>query len=221
LPPDMPWKSNPTLGYVKGFVKDENGVFLDTSAVTISRQNDDGSVPLGRTTVQTQSDGGGFYGGVDLAPGTYRVTFSPVGGTPYTTQCTAEVKAGQVANFDVTIDRLAPQNSLSADPANLWPPDHEMVTITLSGRTTDSGTGIRQITFRVHDDYGLVEPAIDTVYASGETELNWVRTFELEAARNGNDRDGRVYTIEVTATDMACNAQTNVVRVTVPHDQRR
>jgi uncharacterized lipoprotein YddW (UPF0748 family) len=217
--PDMPWKSNPTLGYLKGFVKDESGAFLDTSAVTILRV-DDGTTPTGRATVQTQSDGGGFYGGVDLAPGMYHVGFAPVAQAPYTTRCTIEVRPGQVSTFDVTIDRDAPQTSLSADPTTLWPPNHQMTTVTLNGITSDSGTGIDQITFRVHDEYGLVEPEIATINGFGRADMNWMRTFELEAGRNGDDLGGRTYTVEVTATDRACNARTSSISVTVAHDQR-
>lgn len=217
-PPDMPWKSNPTLGYVKGFAKDEHGDFLDASAVTISRI-DDGTAPTGRTSVQTQTDGGGFYGGVDLAPGKYTVTFSPVSGTPYTTQCSTQVVAGQVANFDVTIDRNSPQTTLTVDPASIWPPNNQLVTVTLTGTSTDVGTGLDQITIRVRDEYGQVEPAVENVVASGNSELSWTRSFELEAARDGNDRDGRTYTIEVTSTDRACNSTTSSVLVTVAHDQ--
>jgi uncharacterized lipoprotein YddW (UPF0748 family) len=218
-PPDMLWKSNPTLGYLKGFVKDENSNFLDASAVTISRVND-GTSPTGRTSVQTQTDGGGFYGGVDLAPGNYTVTFAPVGASPYTTECTTQVRAGQVANFDVTIDRHSPQNSLSVDPASIWPPNHQLVAVTLSGTSTDVGTGLDQITIRVHDEYGQIEPVVGNVNGSGGTELSWTRSFELEAARDGDDHDGRTYTIEVTTTDRACNSTTSSIVVTVPHDQR-
>jgi uncharacterized lipoprotein YddW (UPF0748 family) len=218
-PPDMPWKSNPTLGYLKGFVKDETGSFLDAGAVTILRV-DDGTSPSGRTSVQTQTDGGGFYGGVDLAPGNYTATFAPVGAAPYTTQCTTQVRAGQVANFDVTIDRNSPQSSLSVDPAAIWPPNHQFVTVTLSGTSSDVGTGLDQIAIRVHDEYGQVEPIVGNVDGSGSGELNWMRSFELEAARDGNDRDGRTYTIEVTTTDRACNSSTSSILVIVPHDQR-
>jgi hypothetical protein len=39
------------------------------------------------------------------------------------------------------------------------------------------------------------------------------------ASRRGNDKDGRTYTIIITATDNLGNAITNEIEVIVPHDQ--
>ena len=102
--PDMPWKSHPVAGHLMGFVRDETGEIVDTGAVTIARNPGAPPTTGTRTTIVGATDGGGFYGGVDLAPGTYRITITPVGQPAYTTACTTEVTAGRVGRFDVAID---------------------------------------------------------------------------------------------------------------------
>jgi hypothetical protein len=96
-----------------------------------------------------------------------------------------------------------------------------MVTVTLTGDASDQGTGLASISFHVIDEYGLVEPTIETIVLDGIGTFAWSRTVGLEARRLGSDRDGRRYTIEVTVTDRACNASTVLLEVVVPHDQRR
>jgi uncharacterized lipoprotein YddW (UPF0748 family) len=218
--PALPWKTNPGVGHLRGTIRDESGTLVDSGAVTLER-NGDGSAPsIGRTAVATASDGNGYYGGVDLASGEFRLTVVPVGQPPYTTACTASVSIGQVTTFDVTIDRAAPAGTLAADPAEIWPPTGAMNSVTLSGDLSDVGTGIDSVTFRAVDEYGLVQPAIAPVTASGETALAFSRTFELHASRNGADLDGRTYTLEALVKDRACNVTTLRTTVRVLHDRR-
>jgi hypothetical protein len=65
----------------------------------------------------------------------------------------------------------------------------------------------------VTDEYGQVRP-------SGSVSLapdgSYAFTVALQASRNGNDRDGRRYTIEVSATDQAGNQASLSATVTVP-----
>lgn len=44
---------------------------------------------------------------------------------------------------------------------------------------------------------------------------------QLEAWREGTDKDGRHYTITVVATDNAGNQSTAITEVIVPHDMRK
>jgi hypothetical protein len=70
--PDLPWKTTPQVGHLRGFIRDEAGGIVDTGTVSLERVVD-GSTPMaGRTSVTTASDGNGFYGGVDLAAGRFR-----------------------------------------------------------------------------------------------------------------------------------------------------
>jgi uncharacterized lipoprotein YddW (UPF0748 family) len=217
--PDMPWKSMPAAGHLMGVVRDESGTVVDTGDVSVSRQEAD-DVPDGtRTSATGATDGGGFYGGVDLAPGTYRVTVTPPGRPAYTTACTAAVTAGRVTSFDVTIDRDAPTITLAATPRRLWPPNRRMADVTLTGVAEDAGTGIDTLSFRVIDEYGRGQPEIAPVDGGGERNVEFTQAIPLEAAREGGDRDGREYTIEVAVADRACNVRTAVTTVVVPHDQ--
>jgi uncharacterized lipoprotein YddW (UPF0748 family) len=218
--PDMPWKSSPVAGHLMGFVRDETGAIVDTGAVTIAREAG-AEPPSGtRTAIVGATDGGGFYGGVDLAPGAYRVTVTPLGQPAYTTACTTQVMAGQVGRFDVTIDREAPTVVLSANPRELWPPDQRTVDVTLAGAAEDTGTGIDTVSFRVRDEYGSVQPDVAPIDGGGRARVDFAQAIPLEAARAGNDKDGRAYTLEVTVTDRACQSRTAALTVVVPHDQR-
>src|SRR5205823_1820409 len=125
-----------------------------------------------------------------------------------------------VATLDITIDRDAPGGTLEADPSQLWPPNHQLVTIVLTGNLTDVGTGLASVMFRVIDEYGVVHPVIGPVQGDGRSALGFTRAFELEASRLGSDLDGRTYAIEATVTDRACNTTTLRTTVVVPHDMR-
>ncbi|NVN98754.1 MAG: hypothetical protein HXX17_05465, partial [Geobacteraceae bacterium] len=51
--------------------------------------------------------------------------------------------------------------------------------------------------------------------------LKFGDTVMLEAWRDGNDMDGRIYTITAVATDLAGNKTTKSATVIVPHDMRK
>ena len=86
----------------------------------------------------------------------------------------------------------------------------------VSGTVTDEldGSGVQASMCQVIDKYGQVQPSgsfipgADSIYAF---------TVKLQASRNGNDRDGRHYTIAVSATDKAGNSGLKSTIVTVPH----
>jgi hypothetical protein len=116
-------------------------------------------------------------------------------------------------------DTLPPVITTSANPATLWPPNGKMVSVTISGTITDleSGVDASTATYAVADEYGLVQPSgsITTLGANGEYSF----MIQLQASRNGNDKDGRLYTIAVRAQDNVGNAGSASTVVTVPHDQ--
>lgn len=218
--PALSWKINPQVGHLRGVVRDESGAIVDTGTVTLERLADGTTPVAGRVGAATASDGNGFYGGVDLAPGQFKATITPVGQSPYTTVCAAPVTAGQVTTFDIRIDRTAPAGTLEADPSVIWPPNGRTIPVVLSGEVADAGTGLDGIWFRVLDEYGQVEPSIEPVPAGGQATLSFERTLHLVASRRDNDRDGRTYTLEAVAVDRACNTTTLRTTVVVPHDRR-
>ena len=120
-------------------------------------------------------------------------------------------KAGNKATTQVTvnIDKSSPTVSITANPNVLWPPNQKMIDVKISGSAIDGISGIASLTFKVKDEYGKVEPAISSFGSS----------IQLEAWRNGDDRDGRLYIITVTIKDNAGNESTASTTVLVPHDQ--
>lgn len=95
--PVMPWKTAPTRGHVKGFIfNGTNGAGFDAASVTIAG-------PTNRTLV---TDATGFYGAVDLPPGSYVVTATNSGFQARSTNFT--VSAGLVATRDLTLPPILP-----------------------------------------------------------------------------------------------------------------
>lgn len=123
-----------------------------------------------------------------------------------------------MATLDLTIDRNPPALTLVVDPAELWPPNHKRVQVRISVAATDAGTGVESVQLRVIDEYGVVQPAVAPVPGNGGASVEFSVGVELEASRDGQDRDGRVYTIEATVTDRACQTAMATAQVLVPHD---
>jgi len=89
-----------------------------------------------------------------------------------------------------------------------------MTPVTISGTVTDAT--LVKTTYAVVDEYGKVQPTGNvTVAANGSFSF----VVSLEAYRNGNDADGRVYTVKITATDAGNRSTTATTVVTVPHNQ--
>lgn len=90
--PVMTWKSEPSRGHVKGFVRRADNTILDSSAVTVI------DAVSGEEKV-SQSDGKGFYGVVDLKPGTYYARAVLGSETLYSEYFT--ITAGKVTRADI------------------------------------------------------------------------------------------------------------------------
>jgi glycosidase len=118
----------------------------------------------------------------------------------------------------VNIDLTPPVVSVSANPSSLWPANGKMVPVTISGAITDNLSGVDPSTaaFAVVDEYGQIQPSGPVSLDSGGS---YSFTISLQASRNGNDKDGRHYTITVSASDLGGNLGSAATVVTVPHDQ--
>jgi len=157
---------------------------------------------------------------VDLAP---IVTCSPASGAVFavgttTVSCVAADATGNASAaklFTVTVIAPPPTVTAAANPPTLlWSPNKTMTPVTVSGKITT--TSLKSASYRVVDEYGKVQPAAAiTVAANGD----YAFVVKLEAYRNGNDSDGRFYTITVTATDTSNRTATAQTIVTVPHNQ--
>jgi glycosidase len=120
------------------------------------------------------------------------------------------------ANFG--IDLTPPSVNVSANPSSLWPPNGQFVTVTVSGSLADSLSGVDPTTanYYVADEYSAsVRSGKVTVGPNGAFSF----TVNLQASRQGNDLDGRHYTITVKAKDYAGNTGSGSTLVVVPHNQ--
>ncbi|MGH9883598.1 MAG: family 10 glycosylhydrolase, partial [Pyrinomonadaceae bacterium] len=107
--PTFSWKVAPTVGHVKGEARRADNTPLDTATVIIENLDT-------HATRTTKTDGGGFFGAVDLAPGPYRAQ------TESFYYCFS-VAPGLVAN--ATLDTLAPETTavlapITPDGQNGW-----------------------------------------------------------------------------------------------------
>jgi hypothetical protein len=116
-------------------------------------------------------------------------------------------------------DTTPPVITVSASPTTLSPPNGKLVTVTVSGMITDpepgaSGVKAGSAAYVVMDEYGQTQPSGNVTLDAGGS---YAFTVALEASRRGNDRDGRHYTIAVSAQDNLGNSGFKSAVVTVPH----
>jgi len=156
----------------------------------------------------------------DLIAGALTPTCSPASGATFplgvtTVNCSASDGTNTgTASFTVTVqDTVDPTITISASPMLLWPPDGSQVTVTVSGITNDAG--VVDINWRVDDEYNQVEPSGSTTAVNGKFSFPIV----LVRDRRGNDKNGRHYTILVTARDAAGNETKAAPLVVNVHDQ--
>jgi hypothetical protein len=108
-------------------------------------------------------------------------------------------------------------SAVSTDEAVLWPPNHKMRLVSVSGATDPDGeavtttiTGVTQD--EAVDGLGDGDTAPDAAVGTSSNSVY------LRAERSGPG-DGRVYRIAYTATDEAGGTCSGVVTVGGPHDQ--
>ncbi len=108
----LAWKTTPATGQLKGIVRHSDGSPVDTADISIdgiSASRVGKTAAVGSAT--TTTDGNGFYGHIDLAPGSYRVTVLPAGDGRYISACTIDVTAGGIATLDLTVDPNRPTSA--------------------------------------------------------------------------------------------------------------
>jgi hypothetical protein len=145
-----------------------------------------------------------------LAPGDYevcaRATGSDGGGTGTVIECsTFHVNAPPVCT------------GLVASPNTLWPPNHKLRVVSVSGASDPEGDDLTTAVTGVTQDepvngLGDGDESPDAVLGPASHQVR------LRAERSGTG-DGRVYRIAVTVTDEFGLSCTGTVRVGVPHDQ--
>jgi hypothetical protein len=191
----------------------------NNTSVTVTLNSADNE-PGGTGVKQIQwSLTGAQIGSNTVLSGTTTVTISAEGTTTliyFGTDNAGNIETAK--SITVKIDKTPPVITASANPPVLWPPNGKMVNVTVFGMMADSLSGVNPTTalFAVKDAYGLVQPAGLVNLSSNGT---YSFTISLEARRNGQDMNGRLYAIMVGARDNAGNANLATTTVIVPHDQ--
>ncbi len=157
--PVFPWKSAPTLGHIRGFARRSDLTPLDTAAVTITN--------IDTNTSRTgATDGGGFYGGVDLQPGSYLVKATLGPSTVYT--CVANVAAGLVTTADLNPETVAPVTTAVVSPSSPNGSNGWYVTrprVTLSANDACSGVVLTEYSL---DNGATWQPYSETITITQE-----------------------------------------------------
>jgi hypothetical protein len=99
--------------------------------------------------------------------------------------------------------------------AQLWPPNHQFVSVGITGVTAPDGGPVSVVITRIGSD----EPTQSN--SPGDQcpdAINDGATARLRAERSGQG-NGRVYTLDFTASDQSGHSNSGQVKVCVPHDQ--
>jgi hypothetical protein len=190
-----------------GFARRADATALDTAVVTITNLDTD-------DTRTTATDGGGFYGGVDLAPGPYLVKAELGADVLYT--CTANVSAGSVTTADAAPETTAPASVAALAPAapngfNGWYTTD--VTVTLGA--TDDCSGVAAT------EYSLDGGATWTPY-TGAFIINTEGTTAVlfrSTDRAGNVETAQTVTVKLDKTAPTLSLSANPTVIWPPHGQ--
>jgi len=107
----------------------------------------------------------------------------------------------------------------TASPSTLWPPNHQMVPISITGVTDPDGNPVTITATSITQDEAVRETGIGSGNTAPDARLS---LLAVRAERNGNPKtpgNGRVYHIDFTADDGNGGQCTGTVNVCVPHDQ--
>lgn len=101
----------------------------------------------------------------------------------------------------VGIDKTAPVVAVSTSPATLAASKKsKLVPVTINGAASDLLSGIASLQITVTDEYGTYSTMVPSFGTTVYLDTHLIR----------KDRDGRLYTVKATATDLAGNQQTSV-----------
>jgi subtilase family serine protease/Tol biopolymer transport system component/fibronectin type 3 domain-containing protein len=124
---------------------------------------------------------------------------------------TSSDAAGNQATASASITVQVDDNDLVLIPfpSILWPPNHKKVPVLIAGWIRHPcHSDIESVVISVGDEYGKYN----------YTNLHFGSVIMLEAWREGNDKDGRIYTVTAVATHRDGRKTTTVRRVIVPHN---
>jgi Big-like domain-containing protein len=144
---------------------------------------------------------------VDVPPGA-TVTIHNIECDTGTGQCHAEdVEIAPAANAPPICD------DATARPEVAWPPNHQLVQVTIDGVTDPDGDPVSITATSVFQDEPVDAPG------SGNTGPDAQLTPLAVRAERSGQGNGRVYTITFTADDGRGGTCSGTVQVCVPHDR--
>jgi hypothetical protein len=103
----------------------------------------------------------------------------------------------------------------SAEPSSIWPPNHIMVPIIISGVTDADGDPVTITATSVFQNEPVLQPGFGSGHTAPDAFLN---PLLVRAERDGTG-GGRIYTITFNATDGKGASCAGQVKVCVPHDR--
>ncbi len=125
-----------------------------------------------------------------------------------------------LSDLDVTCNEPPDCSEASANPACLWPPNHKMVPVSITGVTDPDGDPVTiVITGITSDEATASDKGAGGAKHAPDADGVGTDTAELRAERSGKS-NGRVYVISFTASDGKGGECEGSVQVNVPHDQR-
>lgn len=192
--PTFSWKVAPTAGHVKGEAAGPGGEPLDTAAVTIENLDT-------QATRATKTDGNGFFGAVDLAPGPYRAR---AGASYFCFNVVPGVVAGAVP------DTLAPSTTAAPQPAapdgqNGWYTSDVTVSLT----AFDDCSGVDSTEYST--DGGQTWQPYAGAFTVGSEGTNVILYRSTDAAGTAETAQSLVVKIDKTAPSVSLVATPDVI----------
>ena len=159
---------------------------------------------------------------VSTSPGATVACVPPSGATfplgTTTVQCTATDTFNQTTTgaFSVTVADTTPPavTSIVATPSNLWPPNHEMVAVSVAVTAQDA-VDAAPVSKIVTVTSNQPINGLGDGNTAPDWEITGPLTLNLRAERAGGA--DRLYTIEVVTTDFSGNSTTSTVVVSVAY----
>lgn len=197
--PAMPWKPSATVGHL-GDIASLNGSRVDTGSVTI--RNLSTGDPRDAAT-----DGNGFFGAVDVTPGTYDVVVKD-----------ASQQIAYACRMTITAGTVAPQPDIAAPAPMVANTDPHLCTATVKN------FGTPQLLDACATTVVTASPAAGSVFPLGSSTVTWTSMTTLgrtaTAKQSLTVRDGEPPQIAKLSADPVSLWPVNhkMVRVSVAYD---
>jgi photosystem II stability/assembly factor-like uncharacterized protein len=154
-----------------------------------------------------------------LSPSQASGTSFPVGTTSVVVTANRRDGTSDSCSFDITVNdvEIPVISGQSADPNTLWPPNHQMVLVTVPYTLTDNCPNNCVLT--------VASDQPENGLGDGDTAPDWEvvdsHHVRIRAERAGKGTAPRTYTITITCTDPAGHQAVKRVTVIVPKSQER